>query len=77
MIKLYNAYEIQPNVMQSSTKGPSLNVGDEDEVDKKELIDEDIKKLVKSSTSAEVHAAEEKKGDKDESDDDIGFSLID
>ncbi|GJY93015.1 zinc finger BED domain-containing protein RICESLEEPER 2-like protein [Tanacetum coccineum] len=25
--KLYNAYEIQPNVMQGSTKGPSLNVG--------------------------------------------------
>ncbi|GJY45176.1 zinc finger BED domain-containing protein RICESLEEPER 2-like protein, partial [Tanacetum coccineum] len=25
--KLYNAYEIQPNVMQGSTKGPSSNVG--------------------------------------------------
>nr|GEU55968.1 zinc finger BED domain-containing protein RICESLEEPER 2-like [Tanacetum cinerariifolium] len=25
--KLYNAYEIQPNVMQSLTKGPSSNVG--------------------------------------------------
>ncbi|GJX62034.1 zinc finger BED domain-containing protein RICESLEEPER 2-like protein [Tanacetum coccineum] len=80
--KLYNAYEIQPNVMQSSTKGPSSNVGgwklcddpeddlagfetfqcqykkleivliciDEDEVDEKELIDEDIEKLVKSSS---------------------------
>nr|GFB54950.1 zinc finger BED domain-containing protein RICESLEEPER 2-like [Tanacetum cinerariifolium] len=78
--KLYNAYEIQPNVMQISTKGPSSNVRggklcddpkddlagfetlqsqykkleiiliciDEDEVDEKELIDEDIKKLVKS-----------------------------
>nr|GEY85696.1 zinc finger BED domain-containing protein RICESLEEPER 2-like [Tanacetum cinerariifolium] len=82
MRKLYNAYEIQPNVMQSLTKGPSSNVGggklcddpeddfagfetfqsqykkleivviciDEDEVDEKELIDEDIEKLVKSSS---------------------------
>ncbi|GKC85731.1 hypothetical protein Tco_1141448 [Tanacetum coccineum] len=80
--KLYNAYEIQPNVMQDSTKGPSSNVGGEklyddveddlagfetfqsqykklkivliciyeDEVDEKELIDEDIEKLVKSSS---------------------------
>ncbi|GJV49666.1 zinc finger BED domain-containing protein RICESLEEPER 2-like protein [Tanacetum coccineum] len=107
--KLYNAYEIQPNVMQGSTKGPSSNVGggklcddveddlagfetfqsqykkleivliciDEDEFDEKELIDEDIEKLVKYSTAFEVHAAEEKKEDKEESDDDMGFSLID
>ncbi|GJU65270.1 zinc finger BED domain-containing protein RICESLEEPER 2-like protein [Tanacetum coccineum] len=27
--KLYGAYEIQPNVMQDSTKGPSSNVGEE------------------------------------------------
>ncbi|GKB73682.1 zinc finger BED domain-containing protein RICESLEEPER 2-like protein [Tanacetum coccineum] len=27
--KLYGAYEIQPNVTHDSTKGPSLNVGDE------------------------------------------------
>ncbi|GJY12240.1 zinc finger BED domain-containing protein RICESLEEPER 2-like protein [Tanacetum coccineum] len=50
---------------------------DEDEVDEKELIDEDIEKLVKSSTASEVRAAEEKKEDKEESDDDMGFSFID
>nr|GEU46247.1 zinc finger BED domain-containing protein RICESLEEPER 2-like [Tanacetum cinerariifolium] len=158
--KLYSAYEIQPNVMQGSTKGPVSNVGggklcddakddlagfetfqkstfsiggriiskyrsslcssnaeallctrdwlfdlkDEDEVDEKELIDEDIAKLVKSSSKllaiakslmvlvrciSKIHrlirapsryrvlAAEEKKKDKEESDDEMGFSLID
>ncbi|GKA05695.1 zinc finger BED domain-containing protein RICESLEEPER 2-like protein [Tanacetum coccineum] len=54
-----------------------FDLKDEDEVDEKELIDEDIEKLVKSSTAFEVRAAEEKKEDKEESDDDMGFSLID
>ncbi|GJR33968.1 ribonuclease H-like domain-containing protein [Tanacetum coccineum] len=48
--KLYSEYDIQPNVMQGLTKGPSSNVGDEneDEADEKELI-EDIEMLITSS----------------------------
>ncbi|GJS49855.1 zinc finger BED domain-containing protein RICESLEEPER 2-like protein [Tanacetum coccineum] len=74
--KLYSAYEIQPNVMHGSTKGPSLNVGGGKLCDDAEDVLAGFETF-QTIAAAEARAAEEKKEDKEENDDDMGFSLID